>query len=166
MANADPRVRAEAVATAAKIAKDKATPYLVQGMEDDNPTVRTRAASLAATCPTPRVLESLLHLLQPRFRKDEPEGVQLTATLALGQFDEDAARDTLLQILQPRHFSPFGKKSDEVRAAAITALARFLDNTEVQEAIQQAFADRGMTVRQTAQRIWAQYQARNFQENG
>lgn len=151
--HADPRVRAEAVATAVRIAQHKALPYLVQGLADDDAQVRGRAASVAGLCPLPRVLELVLKLL---LGNDEPDNVQLAACLVLGHFHCDQAREALLQILYPQLFSPYRKKDDELRSAAVVALAGDLAQPAVQAAIQQAMRDRSAIVSQTAQRVWQQ----------
>ena len=155
--HADPRVRSEAVMAAVRIAREKAAPYLLEGMNDDVPDVRARAVSLVGICPQPNIEEQVLRLLQPRMGREEPPGVQLAAALALGHFDTDSARDVLLQILYPRLFSPYRKKSDDVRSAAVAALAEHLEHKAVQHGIQQATRDRASIVRQTAQRIWQQH---------
>jgi HEAT repeat protein/GGDEF domain-containing protein len=155
--HADPRVRSEAVVAAVRIAREKSAPYLLEGMNDEVPEVRARAVSLVGICPQPNIEEQVLRLLQPRMGREEPPGVQLAACLALGHFDTDSARDVLLQILYPRLFSPYRKKSDDVRSAAVAALAEHLDHPAVQHGIQQATRDRAAIVRQTAQRIWQQH---------
>lgn len=156
MLHADSRVRAEAVAAAAHIAHERAVPYLVQGLEDADPQVRARAAALVSFCPEPRILEILLAMLQPKFGRDEPLSVQLTACLGLGFFPQPEAREALQQILHPRLFSPYRKKSDEIRAAAVTALAQQLPDPPVEAIIRQAMSDRSQQVRQAAQRAWQQ----------
>jgi len=154
----DPRVRGEAVNAAVRITRDAAAPYVLQGLRDESPEVRARTASLVGICPQPPILEQLLQMLQPpRLGKEEPEQVQLAACLALGHFPDDAAREALLLILFPRLFSSYRKKSDEIRSAAVAALATHLDHPAVQQAVKQATRDRVPIIRQTAQRIWQQY---------
>jgi HEAT repeat protein len=150
----DPRVRVEALSAAARIGKDRAASYLVQGLEDTDVNVRARAASLVSLCPQPRVLEMLLRILQSR----EPDNVQLPACLGLGYFDQDDARQTLLQILNPGIFSPYRKKGPEIRSAAVTALGQHLLHPAVQTAVKQATSDKHPLVRQTAQKVWQQHQ--------
>jgi hypothetical protein len=154
----DTRVRAEAVTAAVRIGKEQATTYLLTGLQDEDPDVRARALSLVGFCATPRVQEQVLRLLMPpRIGKDEPESVQLAAVLALGQFDDVNAFGALLEIIHPRLFSPFRRKSEEVRSAAVSALVNHLDRPGAPEAVQQATRDRSLAIRQTAQRIWQQY---------
>lgn len=158
----DPRVRAEAVSAAAHIGREQATTYLLSGLQDEDADVRARALSLVGFCATPRILEQVMRLLvPPRINKDEPESVQLAAVLALGQFTEEEAFYALAEILHPRLFSPFRRKSDEVRAGAVSALANHLSRPGAIEAVQRATRDRSMLVRQTAQRVDAQYQRDN-----
>ncbi|HOF89439.1 MAG TPA: HEAT repeat domain-containing protein, partial [Armatimonadota bacterium] len=154
----DARVRAEAISAAVRIAKDQATSYLLTGMQDADADVRARSLSLVGFCPSPRVLEQVLRLLMPpRLGKDEPDGVQLAAVLALGQFDAEEAFRALAEIIHPRLFSPFRRKSEEVRSAAVSALANHLDRPGVVAVLQAALRDRAIPIRQTAQRIWQQY---------
>ncbi len=154
----DSRVRAGALTAAVRIGREQASSYLLISLQDEDPDVRARALSLVGFCPTERVLEQVLRLLQPqRLGRDEAESVQLAAVLALGHFAAEDAYLALIEILQPRLFSPFRRKSDEVRSAAVSALVNHLDKPGAAEAIQQATRDRSMTVRQTAQRISAQY---------
>ncbi|HEX2948525.1 MAG TPA: HEAT repeat domain-containing protein, partial [Armatimonadota bacterium] len=162
--HSDPRVRAESVMAAAKVAKANAAIYIIQGLEDPDVNVRARAATMVSFCPEDRVLNALLPLLQSRFGKEESDSVQLTAVLGLGYFNQDEARDALRQIVHPRLFSPYRKKSDEVRAAAITALAQHLPNHAAEETIKHAQSDRCPAVRQNAQRVWHQYQVRQNSE--
>lgn len=154
---ADPRVRAAALGAAVEIARQQATPYLVQGLEDDDPDVRARAASLAGRCLQPRILHLLIRLLQTtRLEKDEPEAVQLAAATALAQFGADEARETLLQILQPSLFSSIRKKTAPIRAAAATALTNYLPHPAVTEALQRASGNRSQLIGQAAQRALGQ----------
>ncbi|HEY3377610.1 MAG TPA: HEAT repeat domain-containing protein [Armatimonadota bacterium] len=158
----DPRVRAESVAAATMIAKEQTTVYLAQGLEDSDSNVRARAASLVSFCPQPLILDILLRRLQAR--GSESDSMQLTACFGLGYFQQEEARDALLQILYPRLFSPYRKKSDEIRSAAVTALAQHLPHPAVEAAIKHATGDRSAQIRQTAQRVWQQYQVRKPQE--
>jgi len=153
----DPRVRAMAVTAAVEIAHQQATPYLVQGLEDGDPDVRARAASLAGYCPQPRILQLLIRMLQTsRFEKEEPVPVQLAACTALGLFAADEARDALLLILRPPLFSGMRKKNFEVRAAAATALANYLPHPAVTEALQWAAREHHPLINQAAQRALGQ----------
>ncbi|OPZ80802.1 MAG: HEAT repeat protein [bacterium ADurb.Bin429] len=155
----DARVRAEAVSAAVRIAKEQATPYLLTGLQDADADVRARSLSLVGFCPSTRVLEQVLRLLvPPRLGKDEPESVQLAAVLALGQFDAEDAYHVLTEIIQPRLFSPYRRKSEEVRSAAVSALVNHLDRPGAADVLQAAMRDRSIPIRQTAQRIWQQYQ--------
>jgi len=149
----DPRVRAEAVTAAVRIARQNAVPYLMLGLEDENAEVRARSAAVAGLCQQARVEELLRGLLQ---RKDEPENVQLSACLALGQFLTDSSREALVRVLHPQLLDSFRKKSDEVRSTAIVALAKHFEHPSAQGAIQQALRDRSLIVSQTAHRIWHQ----------
>jgi HEAT repeat protein len=150
--NNDPRVRSEAITTAVKIAKENAVPYLIQGLEDDDLSVRTRAASLAASAPHPRIQEVLLKILQGKGKRDEPNGVLMPAVMALGAFDNSVAIDALIQIVKNSVFSPYGRKSDEVRASAISALALHIDIPEVLTIVKQSINDRHPLIRANAQR--------------
>ncbi|MEI6519829.1 MAG: HEAT repeat domain-containing protein [bacterium] len=150
--NNDPRVRSEAITTAVKIAKGNAVPYLIQGLEDDDLSVRTRAASLAASAPHPRIQEVLLRILQGKGKRDEPNGVLMPAVMALGAFDNPVAIDALIQIVKNSVFSPYGRKSDEVRASAISALASHIDLPEVLSIIKQSVNDRHPLIKANSQR--------------
>lgn len=154
----DAAVRAEALDAATRIAREKANPYLARGLKDHSPTVRARAASLVMLCPDPALLAPLVRMLTAGgFAAEDNENVQLAACLALGCYHEDAARDALLQVLRPRLFPTLRRRSDQVRGAAVTALANLLPATPVEEAIQQAMQDRSPLVSQTARRVWLKY---------
>jgi HEAT repeat protein len=159
MRHSDPRVRAEAVTAAGRIARDRSYPYLVQGLQDTDPDVRARAAVMVGQTPDPRLLALLLKLLKSVWLvKDEPESVQLAATMALGHFrQEAAAREALIQIVYPGLFSQYRRKSDPVRATAIMALASHLPHPAVEALLTHALRDRNNEVRQAAQRVWQRH---------
>lgn len=150
----DPRVRAEAVAAATRIARANAAPYLAQGLEDSDARVRLRSASLAALCPQPSILQRLLVLLQmPHLGTEPPTEFQIAATLALGHFPQEEARAALLQILYPPMIAQYPVKPDEVRAAAVTALVHHRGMPPVEKSLAQARNDRSSLVRQAARRL-------------
>jgi len=155
----DPRVRLEAVGAAARIARERAEPYLAQGLEDAAATVRARAAALVSLCPAPHLLEILLRMVQLKTGRDEPDNVFLNACLGLGYYRQDEAREVLLQVLHPSLFSPYRKKDESIRAATVTALAQHLPHPQVEAAIKRAATDRSQIVRQMAQRVWQQFQS-------
>lgn len=151
----DPRVRSSALNAAIRLGRDgSANVYLLQGLNDSAPEVRAQAASLAGTSHDRAVMAKLIQLLlRGILDKDEPENIQVAATLALGQFEEKEARTCLINILSPRIFR---RKSDHVRVAAINALAAHLADPTVQEALQQATQDRNRTIKMTAHRVLQQ----------
>lgn len=158
MLHEDAAVRAAALDAATRIARDKASPYLARGLKDASPEVRARAASLVVLCPDPVLLAPLVRLLTAGgFAAEENEHVQLAGCLALGCYRDAAARDALLQVLRPRLFPALRRRSDQVRGAAITALAGFLAQPVVQEAVQHAMQDRSPIVGQTARRVWLKF---------
>ncbi len=151
----DPRVRSSALNAAMRLGGDgSANIYLLQGLNDNAPEVRAQAASLAGTCRDRAVMAKLIQLLlRGILDKDEPENIQIAATLALGQFEEKEARACLINILSPRIFR---RKPDHVRVAAVNALAAHLADPTVQDALKQAAQDRNRTIKIAANRVLQQ----------
>lgn len=151
----EPRVRAEAVATAAAIAKDRAVSYLMRGLADPDALVRTRSAAIAWLCPQRRVCQSLMSLLRSKgISRGEPEAVQIAACASLGHFKEIEARNTLIAIFTGKLVSPFRMKTEMVRLAALQGLVHHLDDPAVQEIIQRALRHRSTTLKQAARQLW------------
>jgi HEAT repeat protein len=149
----DPRVRKEAIVAAARIAGPHAAPYLLLGMADPDADVRARAASFCGICRDPQLILPLLALLDVHFlRRRQPDDVQASACLALGQFSADAIRASLLRVLHPPLLLRWSR-SDAVRASAAISLAGYLDHADVQTAIHRAAQDRSHEVRQAVQSI-------------
>lgn len=158
LSHPEPRVRVAAISSAVRIARSKATPYLSRALDDEHPEVRSRAALLAGVAPQPRILEQLLRLIgRLPLGKEQPEGVQLAATLSLAHFTEGAAREALLAILNGRLFSAYRRKPAAVRGAALSALVTHLGHPGVKEAFVHALQDRQPSVRQCAEKICAEH---------
>lgn len=151
ISHADARVRIEAVTAATKIARNQAILYLTAGLQDANPEVKARSAALVAYCPQPPMLHLLLRLLQSRLGREEPEHIQIAACVSLGYFQQEEARDALLQIVNLKTFTLLSKKSDAIRCAAISALGFFLPHPAVEAALTQALADKNPQIRAAAQ---------------
>ncbi len=151
----DPRVRSVALQAAIRIGRDDACSYLLKGLSDDDAEVRTQAAALAGSCLRRDIMERLIQMLKPRMLdKEEPEGIQIAATLALGQFPDVEARSCLISLLSAGFLR---RKSDNIRVAAINALAAHLADEIVLEKIKQAAHDRNRAIQSAATRVLQQY---------
>lgn len=158
----DSRVRVAAINVVIRAGKEKAVDTLLAGMDDEELDVRIRAASLIGLCRHPRVLEKSIRILQPsRQSREEPEAIQMTICLGLGEYSDTAARECLLYVLYPPAIRLFHRKSAEIRSAAVTALGNHINHPQVQQAIKQACNDRHPLIRQAATRIWQQFQGKN-----
>ena len=162
----DPGVRATALGALDRLGRlDDAV--LVAALDDDSPTVRRRAAELAATRPRvpmlallddtdPSVVEVAAFACGEQGEAVAPEVVTRLAALATNHEDalvREAAVAALGAIGAPSGLSAIlAATSDKatVRRRAVIALAPF-DGPEVQAALERARSDRDWQVRQAAE---------------
>ena len=171
LADADPGVRATALGALDRL-RGLDDAVLVAALTDDSPTVRRRAAELAATRPgvpllgllddaDPAVVEVAAFACGEQGEAAAPEVVARLADLATGHEDalvREAAVAALGAIGAPSGLGAIlAATSDKatVRRRAVIALAPF-DGPDVQAALERARSDRDWQVRQAAEDLLAE----------
>ena len=169
LGDADPSVRAIALASLERCGALTAAD-LRTGLADDSPTVRTRAAELAATHPDVSILETLADR-QPLVLEmaawaagerptDAEVGAVVAALIALaGEHRDPLVREAAVAAIgsleaQAGRKAVLAALSDKpnIRRRAVLALVAF-EGPDIDEALQQATHDRDWQVRDAAEEL-------------
>jgi HEAT repeat protein len=160
LSHGDIRVRTAAITAIAHIGREQAMPYLLQALRDPSPAMRSVAASHAALCPQPKILNALLELFHVSFPwQGQPDNVRLVACISLGEFNDQRARRALMRVVVPSALS-IRNESEIMRCAAINALEKQIahDNDEVLNTLRHASNDSNPQIRNTAMQVLARHQ--------
>lgn len=152
--HSDPRVRAEAVATAVTLVGERATSYVARGLQDADPQVRERAAIAAKHCQDARICDLLIGLVRnTKLFRSEPEAVQVAACSSLGQYTDAAARRALCHVVRGRALSAYWPRPEGVRLAALQALEPQMDDPKARAVVKKLLRHRNPLIMHTARKL-------------
>lgn len=150
------QIRLEVLDALHKMGGAKAADLALGALADDDPRVRTRAASILGDTRSREGIGPLLALLAPRglFGREVEENLAEAAIQSLGAIGDERALPSLLELLESAPRLPLRKgRSARLRLAAARALVRFHTDPKVWEALTRSLQDRDPYLRGAVQAL-------------
>lgn len=155
VANADARVRKEALKALVKLDPEVAVTSVREMIVDPDMGVKRFIIGLIGTLKDSESIQTLSGFLEKRTiaQVEEEESLQLEAVTALGRIGDPSAIPVLLETLKKEGlFSKIRTKTPSIRARAVYALAAF-PSPEVVKAVKAATKDKEDDVKEAAKAI-------------
>jgi len=143
----NPEVRVEVARLFYKMGTPEADEAILSGLQDPDPSVCQEVIVLIRDRMIISATEDLIRLL-----KSKNEGIVKEACSALGEIEDERAIRPLIKILVP---GMFGKRGEQVRAAAAFSLKKFRTG-EVKQAFEKVIKDKSAIIQQMAKEILQQ----------